>query len=114
MASGFERRSNRRPQSPHSLSNDRDKDRSFIGLSTFLTHADIAQAMLDSPDEGSTLDFSHKNLGDIGETGAEELATIGTNDHSNECTVLRYVTVLCADLYCAYRTTTESRWAITV
>jgi hypothetical protein len=99
MAPDFERRSNRRPQSPHSLSNDRDKDRPFTGPATSLTHADIAHALLDSPDEGGTLDFSHKNIGDIGETGAEELATIGTDEH-DECTVLRFVAVLRSSPHC--------------
>lgn len=113
MASDFERRPNRRPQSPLSLSNDRDKDRSFTGLA-FLTHADIAQAMLDSPDEGSTLDFSHKSLVDIGETGAEELATIGTNDQSDECAIQRYVAVLCVGLYHINLSIIESLWVITV
>ena len=114
MASDFERRAVRRPHSPLSLSNERDKDRTFTGLATSLTHADIAQAMLDSPDEGSTLDFSHKNLGDIGETGAEELATIGTIDHSDECAVLRYVLVLCTNLSHVNSITTESHWALIV
>ncbi|KAF8580905.1 hypothetical protein K439DRAFT_1414926 [Ramaria rubella] len=88
MTPDFERKLIRRPLSPHS-SNDRDKDRISPGPAASLTHSDIAQAMLDSPDEGCTLDFSHKNLGDVGETGAEELATIGINDVHDECTVLR-------------------------
>jgi hypothetical protein len=70
-----------------------------MGPPAFLTHADIAQAMLKSLDEGSTLDFSHKNLGDVGEAAVEELATIGT-DESAECTVLRYVAVLSIALPC--------------
>lgn len=50
--------------------------------------------MLDSPDEGSTLDFSHKNLGDVGENGAEQLATMGRDDLDDECTILRFVFAL--------------------
>lgn len=113
MAPDFERRSNRRPQSPHALFNDRDKDRTLTGPATSLTHTEISQALLDSPDEGGTLDFSHKNIGNVGDRGAEELAAVGTDDH-NECVVLRYVAVLCARLGNPNRMVTESRLVITV
>ncbi|KAF8522222.1 RAM signaling pathway protein-domain-containing protein [Hysterangium stoloniferum] len=89
MASDFEKKYNGRLPSPHLLHNEKDRDYGPIGPSISLTHADIAQAMLKSPDEGNTLNFSHKNLCEVGEIGAEELATIGIDDIKDECTVLR-------------------------
>lgn len=98
MAPDFERRSNRRPEFIHPLFNERNKDGTFKGPS--LTHADIARAMLDSPDEGGTLDFSHKNIGNVSEYEAEELAMIGVDEHDGECTVLRFVVVSCSSPHC--------------
>ncbi|EPQ58359.1 hypothetical protein GLOTRDRAFT_72712 [Gloeophyllum trabeum ATCC 11539] len=48
--------------------------------STSLNHVHITDALLRSPDDGVTLDLSHKGLTDIGESGVEELATIGRED----------------------------------
>ncbi|KZT28456.1 hypothetical protein NEOLEDRAFT_1129232 [Neolentinus lepideus HHB14362 ss-1] len=48
--------------------------------STSLTHVHITEALLRSPDKGATLDLSHKGLTDMGESGVEELATIGRED----------------------------------
>jgi hypothetical protein len=50
---------------------------------TSLSHVHISEAVLKSEDSGATLDFSHKSLTDVGEYGAEELATIG-REHSME------------------------------
>ncbi|KAI0035943.1 RAM signaling pathway protein-domain-containing protein [Vararia minispora EC-137] len=55
-----------------------------------LSHVLIAQAVLDSGDLGATLDFGHKAITDVGEYGAEELATIGREKSSqDESSVLR-------------------------
>jgi hypothetical protein len=45
-----------------------------------------------SQDEGATLDFSSKNLVEVGESGARELAQIGRGeDELDECCILRCV-----------------------
>jgi hypothetical protein len=60
--------------------------------STSLSSVHISEALLQSPDDGATLDLTHRNLIDVGETGAEQLATIGREDLAeNESTVLRCV-----------------------
>ncbi|KAI0006106.1 RAM signaling pathway protein-domain-containing protein [Russula compacta] len=57
---------------------------------TSLNHVHISQALLKSEDNGATLDFSHKGLTDVGEYGAEQLATIGREDlMEDESSVLR-------------------------
>ena len=57
---------------------------------TSLNHVRISEALLKSEDNGATLDFSHKGLTDVGEYGAEELATIGREDSmEDESSVLR-------------------------
>ncbi|KAI0273711.1 RAM signaling pathway protein-domain-containing protein [Gloeopeniophorella convolvens] len=57
---------------------------------TSLSHAHISEALLKSEDNGETLDFSHKGLTDVGESGAEQLATIGREDlMEDESSVLR-------------------------
>ena len=59
--------------------------------STSLSHIHIADALKQSPDNGATLDLTHRNLTDVGESGAEELATIGREDiMEDESSVLRY------------------------
>lgn len=59
--------------------------------STSLSHVHIADALQQSPDSGATLDLTHKNLTDVGESGAQELATIGREDIvEDESSVLRY------------------------
>src|SRR5262245_33631241 len=63
--------------------------------STSLSSMHISEALVQSPDDGVTLDLTHRNLIDVGETGAEQLATIGREDLAeNESTVLRYVSIL--------------------
>ncbi|KAI9057861.1 hypothetical protein FKP32DRAFT_1597815 [Trametes sanguinea] len=42
-----------------------------------LTRDHITEALAKSPDGGATLDLAYKGLTDVGESGAEELATIG-------------------------------------
>ncbi|KAI0341774.1 hypothetical protein BDW22DRAFT_1420865 [Trametopsis cervina] len=50
----------------------------------------ITEAFKKSPDGGETLDLTHKNLTDVGEDGAEELASVGrTDDMVDESTVVR-------------------------
>ncbi|KAH9966745.1 RAM signaling pathway protein-domain-containing protein [Russula dissimulans] len=57
---------------------------------TSLNHVRISEALLQSEDNGATLDFSHKGLTDVGEYGAEQLATIGREDSmEDESSVLR-------------------------
>lgn len=59
--------------------------------STSLSHVHIADALKQSPDNGATLDLTHRKLTDVGESGAEELATIGREDiMEDESSVLRY------------------------
>ncbi|KII89252.1 hypothetical protein PLICRDRAFT_110138 [Plicaturopsis crispa FD-325 SS-3] len=58
--------------------------------STSLSLEHITDALAASPDGGATLDLTHKNLTDVGESGAEELATIGReNLVEDESSVLR-------------------------
>jgi len=61
-------------------------------LSASLTEEHIAEALQQSPDNGATLDLTHRNLTDIGEDGAEYLATV-VRDSSleDESSILRYV-----------------------
>ncbi|KAI0312179.1 RAM signaling pathway protein-domain-containing protein [Amylostereum chailletii] len=55
-----------------------------------LSHVLIAEALLKSDDGGATLDLGHKALTDVGEYGAEELATIGREQSTDdESSVLR-------------------------
>ncbi|KAF7978692.1 hypothetical protein HWV62_44951 [Athelia sp. TMB] len=57
---------------------------------TSLSPAHISEALSQSPDNGGTLDLTHKNLTDVGESGAQELATIGREDIvEDESSVLR-------------------------
>lgn len=61
--------------------------------STSLSHVHIAEALKQSPDNGATLDLTHRHLTDVGVSGAEELATIGREDIvEDESSVLRSVT----------------------
>ncbi|KAF8842515.1 hypothetical protein BDN67DRAFT_1035971 [Paxillus ammoniavirescens] len=48
--------------------------------SASLTEEHIAEALANSPDNGGTLDFTHKGLTDVGEDGSEHLATVGRSD----------------------------------
>jgi hypothetical protein len=55
-----------------------------------LNHVHITEALLKSEDNGESLDFSHMRLTDVGEYGAEQLATIGREDSmEDESSVLR-------------------------
>jgi hypothetical protein len=55
-----------------------------------LNHVHISEALLKSEDNGATLDFCHMRLTDVGEYGAEQLATIGREDSmEDESSVLR-------------------------
>ena len=57
-----------------------------------LNHVHISEAWLKSEDNGATLDFGHMRLTDVGEYGAEQLATIGREDSmEDESSVLRCV-----------------------
>ncbi|KAG1819664.1 RAM signaling pathway protein-domain-containing protein [Suillus subaureus] len=59
-------------------------------LSASLTEEHIAEALRQSSDNGATLDLTHRNLTDVGEDGAEHLATMGRNDSlDDESSVLR-------------------------
>ncbi|KAG0705293.1 RAM signaling pathway protein-domain-containing protein [Suillus ampliporus] len=59
-------------------------------LSASLTEEHIAEALRQSSDNGATLDLTHRNLTDVGEDGAEHLATMGRNDSlEDESSVLR-------------------------
>lgn len=53
--------------------------------SASLTDQHLAEALANSPDNGATLDFTHKSLTDVGEDGAERLlATAGRSEFSTE------------------------------
>ncbi|SRR5713226_3663042 len=70
---------------------------------TSLNHTHISEALFKSEDNGTTLDFSHMRLTDIGEYGAEQLATIGREDSmEDESSVLRCAFPLSA-CYCTSR-----------
>lgn len=57
-----------------------------------LTRDHITEAFAKSPDGGATLDLAYKGLTDVGESGAEELATVGQDDENvTESPVVRYV-----------------------
>lgn len=59
--------------------------------SVSLSREHITEALAKSPDNGATLDLAHKNLTDVGEDGAEELATVGTgNADESDSTLVRY------------------------
>ncbi|KAH9951890.1 RAM signaling pathway protein-domain-containing protein [Amylocystis lapponica] len=53
-----------------------------------LSRDHITEALSKSPDNGGTLDLAHKGLTDVGESGAEELATVGQED-GGDSTVVR-------------------------
>jgi len=61
-------------------------------ISSSLNHDHITEALAKSDDDGATLDFSHKSLTDVGEEGAEGLATLGREDVEDESSILRLVT----------------------
>jgi hypothetical protein len=49
-----------------------------------LSPGQIAEALTKSPDGGATIDLTHLSLTDVGESGAEELATIGREQGVDE------------------------------
>lgn len=56
-----------------------------------LTRDHLTDALAKSPDGGATLDLAYKGLTDVGESGAEELATVGQDDDNvTESPVIRY------------------------
>ncbi|KZT68161.1 hypothetical protein DAEQUDRAFT_728197 [Daedalea quercina L-15889] len=57
-------------------------------VSVVLSHEHILEALSKSTDNGSTLDFAHKGLTDVGEAGAEEIATVG-QEADDSSTVVR-------------------------
>ena len=68
-------------------------------FTTSISHIHISEALLKSEDNGATLDFSHMRLTDVGEYGAEQLATIGREDSmEDESSVLRCTSPLSACL----------------
>ncbi|TBU65619.1 RAM signaling pathway protein-domain-containing protein [Dichomitus squalens] len=55
-----------------------------------LTRDHITDALAKSPDGGATLDLAYKGLTDVGESGAEELATVGHDEQTGtESSVVR-------------------------
>lgn len=52
--------------------------------SASLTDQHLAEALANSPDNGATLDFTHKGLTDVGEDGAERLATSNRSEYSTD------------------------------
>ena len=56
--------------------------------SASLTDQHLAEALANSPDHGATLDFAHKSLTDVGEDGAERLATAGRSEFSSQETAI--------------------------
>jgi hypothetical protein len=57
---------------------------------TSLSSSHISDALHRSTDNGATLDLAKRNITDVGESGAEELATIGRTEAEDESSVLRY------------------------
>ena len=69
-----------------------------------LTRDHITEALLKSPDGGATLDLAYKGLTDVGESGAEELATVGQDEESEtDNSVVRYVSRELSDRLVIYR-----------
>ncbi len=62
--------------------------------SVSLSRGHITEAFKQSPDGGFTLDLAKKNLTDVGEDGASELAGAGQVDADGESTVVRYAVKL--------------------
>ena len=55
-----------------------------------LSHAHITQALLDSPDNGKTLDLTKWGFTEVSEASARELSCIGASDEENVGVVTRY------------------------
>ena len=58
-----------------------------------LTRAHILDAIARSDDDGQTLVFSNRGLGDVGEAGADALSQVGKGEkeYLHECKILRCV-----------------------
>lgn len=69
-----------RPNHRHAQNRSLD----FSSLPTALTAAHITDSLHKSPDDGATLDLTHLHLTDVGEVGAEELASIGREGGADE------------------------------
>jgi hypothetical protein len=54
-----------------------------------LSHAHITQALLESPDNGETLDLTKWGFTEVSEASAQELSRIGANDEENVGVVTR-------------------------
>ncbi|KAH7889999.1 RAM signaling pathway protein-domain-containing protein [Phlebopus sp. FC_14] len=63
--------------------------------SVSLTEEHVAEALQNSPDNGATLDFTQRNLTDVGEDGAEYLATIDSNESLTEESSIARVALGC-------------------
>ncbi|KIJ34701.1 hypothetical protein M422DRAFT_263267 [Sphaerobolus stellatus SS14] len=74
----MERRGQRRPSSPRPLWTENAE------ISTILTYEHVAQAVQSSSDGGMTLDFSQKNISDVSESVARELASFGNEGVEDE------------------------------
>lgn len=78
-----------------------------------LTREYITEALAKSPDEGATLDLAYKGLTDVGESGAEELASIGLDDEADanaESTVVRCVSASwCYGSLCVFNACPQDR-----
>ena len=60
--------------------------------SVLLTREHITEALKKSSDNGTSLDLAYKNLTDVGEDGADELANIGQGqEHATHSIVSRWV-----------------------
>ena len=76
-----------------------------------LTRDHITEALAKSPDDGATLDLAYKGLTDVGESGAEELATVGQDEeNATESPVVRYA----SPLYCPTYPAVCFTWGATV
>lgn len=57
--------------------------------SVSLSRDHITEAFKKSPDNGASLDLTRKNLTDVGEDGASELAYVGQPDADGKSVVVR-------------------------
>lgn len=56
-----------------------------------LSHGHITQALLDSPDNGETLDLTKWGFTEVSDSSAHELARIGAKDDQDDGIVTRCV-----------------------
>lgn len=99
--------------SPYPARKDKDSPASPALPPTSLSPAHIAEALVQSHDGGATLDLTHKNLTDVGESGAEQLATIGREDIvEDESSVLRCVDEMIGEILWRLNFEKELHWGI--